>query len=144
MDIVKEMRGAYYRALFGQLKTDGVNVPIFHYQVPKGQNPDVYCIISVSSNTSSDTMASIGANYVVQFSIVAKSLTNPNNVIEPLADAFWDIVQPNKWTCGINPNGMQIVYTQKQIDDTRPSYESSTGQIVQERVIQVLHNIFQK
>lgn len=142
MDTVKEMRQAIYRALFGQLKVDGTSIPIYHYQVPKGQNPDVYGLISVSSNTSSDTMSSLGSNYVWQFTIVAKSLTNPLLVVDDIAQAFWQIVQPNKWSTGIQPNGFQIIWTQKQIDDTRPSYQDSTGKIVLERVIQVLQNIY--
>lgn len=143
MDIRDEMRHAYYRALFGQLKVNGVNVPIQFEGFPKGQNPDIYGIISTSSNTSNDTIGTLHSSYVTQFTIVAKNDTFfDNNTVDQLAGTFYSVVQPNKWSTGIKPNGFQIVYTAKLQDNPRPGYVDSTGKMVLERIIQIENRIY--
>lgn len=142
MDIIKEMRRAYYRSLFGHLTVDGVNIPIYHKMVLKGQNPDVYCIISNVGNSSKNTFSTIDSLYVIQITLVTKSLTNPNNVSEDLASQFWTVVKPNAWTFGVVPNGFNITDTQMILDTDRPVYIDSSGKTVLERVIQISHNIY--
>jgi len=142
MDIVKSLREAYYKALFGNLTAGGVNVPLFHKMVSKGQNPDVYGVISSVSNSSKDTFSTIDSLYIIQVSLVSKSLTNPNNISESLASQFWQTILPNKWTYGISPVGFNISDMHMVMDTDRPIYIDGGGKTVLERVIQVSHNIY--
>ena len=143
MDIVKEMREAYYRALHGQMVVNATAFPMWQGSVPKDQNPDLYGLISVSGNTSLDTMDSQNSIYVTQFTIVCMNSTFADNAtVDSLGDQFWQIVEPRKGVTGINPIGFQILTTDKQTDITRDPYLNSANKIVVERIIQVKNTIF--
>ena len=143
MDLRKEMREAYYRALYGQMVANTTPLPMWPGSVPKDQNPDIYGLISVSGNTSLDTMDSKNSIYVTQFTIVVMNSTFADNAtVDSLADQFWQIVEPRKGVTGINPIGFQILTTDKQMDITKDPYLNSANKIVAERIIQVKNTIF--
>jgi len=136
MDAIKEMREGFYRAIYGKLKVSGTNIPLFHYQVLADQQPDVYGVISVSSNIGRDTLNSLNSDVVIQLTLVSRSAPNPNMIIDSLAGDLWNALMPTKDKINLQVNGFDVIYAYKVLDITRPAYQSS-GITTLERIIQI-------
>ena len=142
MDIVKEMQEAYYRSLHGVLIAS-TPIPLWYGSVPKDQNPEIYGLITTTTNTASDTIATKHSLYVTQVTLVVKNSTYANTVtLNTLADQAWSVIEPEKGKTLIDPIGFQIQYTRKALDIPQPPYLSSDNKIVCERIIQVENRIF--
>jgi len=143
MDIVKEMEESYYRGLHGVLAVGSTPIPLWYGSVPKDQSPLIYGLITTTTNTGNDTIASLHSLFVTQTTLVVMNDTYADKAtLRTLANQFWSVVQPQKGITGINPIGFQIQYTRKALDIEQPPYLSSDNKIVCERIIQVENRIF--
>lgn len=140
-DINQQLQESYYSLLFGSVKLNAVDVPVYYAQMPVGANVDNYILINSISSTGFNTECNNMTTTTVQLMVVTKAMQNNSGEdCNNISGQVQEIIIPGPRAKAVQIDNGQVISTDMNLDVVRTGLTDGVKKIVQ-RIISFQHTI---